>query len=134
MKWTDGRAVIGKGSPFPAVNWEGRRIHIDQTSNSYIFPGLGLGILAVNARRVTEAMFMAAAKALAAIPTAQQGQATRLLPPVGELRKVSVSVATAIARQAQADGVADACDYDTLQTRIRAHVWEPVYRPYRLQR
>ncbi len=134
MRWTEGRAVIGTGSPFPPVNWEGQQIPVDQANNSYVSPGLGLGILAVDARRVTDSMFMAAAKALAAISPAQQGQAPRLLPPVSELRKVSLFVATAAARQAQADGVAESCDDDTLQTRIRAHVWEPFYRPYRLRR
>ncbi len=134
LKWTEGRAMIGTGSPFPPVNWEGRSIPIDQTNNSYVFPGLGLGILAVNARRVTDAMFMAAAQALAAISPAQLGQAARLLPPVNELRKVSLAVAVAVGRQAQADGVADPCGDDALQGRIRAHVWEPVYRPYRLKR
>ena len=133
MKWTGGRAVIGTGSPFPPVKWEGRKFPIDQTNNSYVFPGLGLGVLAVNARRVTEAMFMAAAKALAAISPAQPGQCARLLPPVGELREVSSAVAMAVGRQAQADGVADSCDDDTLQSRIRARVWQPLYRPYRLK-
>ena len=134
VKWTDGRAVIGTGSPFAPVKWQGRSIPIDQTNNSYVFPGLGLGILAVNARRVTDAMFMAAAQALAAISPAQHGQAARLLPPVSELRKVSLAVAAAVGRQAQDDGVADSCDDDRLQSRIRARVWEPVYRPYRLKR
>jgi malate dehydrogenase (oxaloacetate-decarboxylating) len=133
VKWTEGRAVIGTGSPFRAVNWEGRSIPVAQANNSYVFPGLGLGILAVGARRVTESMFMAAAKTLAAIsPVHASGE--HLLPPVDRLREVSVGVAAAAARQAQADGVAEDCDEDTLRTRIRAHVWEPVYRPYRLKR
>lgn len=134
MKWTEGRGVIGTGSPFPPVNWGGRQLPIDQANNSYVFPGLGLGILAVNARRVTDAMFMAAAKTLAAISPAQQGPATRLLPPVSELRNVSRAVAMAVGRQAETDGVAESCDDDTLQDRIRAHVWDPIYRPYRLKR
>jgi len=134
MKWSEGRAVIGTGSPFPAVNWEGRSVPVAQANNSYIFPGLGLGILAAGARRVTDSMFMAAAKALAAISPARHGPGERLLPPVDRLREVSLAVAVAAARQAQADGVAEPCDEDTLQTRIRDEVWEPVYRPYRLKR
>src|SRR6202034_1005873 len=71
VAWTDGRALIGTGSPFAPVTWQGRMIPIDQTNNSYIFPGMGLGILAAGARRVTDAMFMAAAKAVAQMsPTA----------------------------------------------------------------
>ena len=134
MRWSEGRAVIGTGSPFPAVNWEGRSVPVAQANNSYIFPGLGLGILAAGARRVTDSMFMAAAKALAAISPARHGPGERLLPPVDRLREVSLAVAVAAARQAQADGVAEPCDEDTLQTRIRDEVWEPVYRPYRLKR
>jgi malate dehydrogenase (oxaloacetate-decarboxylating) len=133
IRWTDGRAVIGTGSPFPPVKREGRLIPVDQTNNSYIFPGLGLGILAVNARRVTDSMFMAAAKALAALSPARTDHTGRLLPAVSRLREVSMAVAAAAARQAQADGVAELCDEETLQARIRAQVWEPVYRPYRLK-
>ena len=72
MRWTEGRAIIGTGSPFHAVEWEGRKIPVDQTNNSYIFPGVGLGILAVKARRVTDSMFMAAAQALAELSPARQ--------------------------------------------------------------
>jgi malate dehydrogenase (oxaloacetate-decarboxylating) len=131
LKWTDGRALIGTGSPFPAVNWNGREVPIDQTNNSYIFPGMGLGILSVNARRVTDTMFMAAARCLAELSPARHSKAGRLLPPVSELRSVSFAVAKAVARQAINDGVADALDEQSLESRIRANVWEPVYLPYR---
>ena len=134
IRWTDGRAVIGTGSPFAPVNWQGRWVPIDQTNNSYIFPGIGLGILAVNARRATDSMFMAAAKALAALSPARQSHAGRLLPPVSQLREVSVAVAAAVARQAQAEGVAEFGDEESVPGRIRAQIWEPVYRPYRLKR
>jgi malate dehydrogenase (oxaloacetate-decarboxylating) len=131
MRWTDGRALIGTGSPFPPVQHGGRLVHIDQTNNAYIFPGLGLGVLASGARRVTDAMFMAAAKALAALSPARQDKNGRLLPPLGTIRAVSASIAAAVARQAQADGVAAPCDAATLAARIAAHVWEPAYHPYR---
>jgi len=131
VAWTDGRALIGTGSPFAPVQWNGRTIAIDQTNNSYIFPGIGLGVLAARARRVTEAMFMAAAKAVAHMSPTVSDKAGRLLPPVEELRAVSVAVAEAVARQAQADGVADLADDLTLSDHIAAHVWEPRYRPYR---
>jgi malate dehydrogenase (oxaloacetate-decarboxylating) len=131
MRWTDGRALIGTGSPFPPVNWNGRQIPIAQTNNSYIFPGVGLGILAVGARRVTDAMFTAAARSLAALSPAQHDPHAALLPPVDELRTVAVAVATAVARQAQQDGVAEPCSDVELAARIAAQIWEPVYRPYR---
>ncbi len=131
LKWTDGRALIGTGSPFPAVTWNGREVPIDQTNNSYIFPGMGLGILSVNARRVTDTMFMAAARCLAELSPARHTKSGRLLPPVSELRSVSFAVAKAVARQAINDGVADALDEQSLGSRIRANVWEPAYLPYR---
>jgi malate dehydrogenase (oxaloacetate-decarboxylating) len=130
MAWTDGQALIGTGSPFAPVHWNGRTIPIDQTNNSYIFPGMGLGILAAGARRVTDAMFMAAAKAVAHMSPTATDKAGRLLPPVDQLRVVSLAVADAVARQAQADGVADISDEVTLSDHIAAHVWEPRYRPY----
>ncbi|VTZ28500.1 malate dehydrogenase, (decarboxylating, NAD-requiring) (malic enzyme) [Methylocella tundrae] len=130
IAWTDGRALIGSGSPFAPVEWKGRTIPIDQTNNSYIFPGVGLGVLASGARRVTDAMFMAAGKALAKMSPTIDDKNGRLLPTVDRLRAVSLAVANAVARQAQADGVADRCDEAALSGRIKAYVWEPQYRPY----
>jgi malate dehydrogenase (oxaloacetate-decarboxylating) len=131
MAWTDGRALIGTGSPSPPVRWKGRLAPITQTNNAYVFPGVGLGVIAAQARRVTDAMFMAAARALPALSPALRDPAAPLLPPVTELRRVAVAVALAVARQAQADGVADPCGEEILERRIRAQVWEPEYRPYR---
>ncbi len=123
LEWTAGRALIGTGSPFPGVT---------QTNNSYIFPGVGLGVLAAEATRVTDTMFMAAAKALAGLSPAAQGEGTALLPPVDQLRSVAVAIASVVARQAQQDGVAPRRDTAALHRRIREEVWEPVYRRYRL--
>jgi len=106
-------------------------VPIDQTNNSYIFPGLGLGILSVNAQRVTDTMFMAAAKCLAELSPARHSKSGRLLPPVSELRSVSFAVALAVARQAINDGVAGPLGEQTVESRIRANAWEPVYLPYR---
>jgi malate dehydrogenase (oxaloacetate-decarboxylating) len=131
LKWTNGLALIGTGSPFAAVSWNGREVPIDQTNNSYIFPGLGLGVLSVNAQRVTDTMFMAAAKCLAELSPARLSRSGRLLPPVSELRSVSCAVAKAVALQAITDGVADPLDEQTVESRIRSNVWEPVYLPYR---
>jgi malate dehydrogenase (oxaloacetate-decarboxylating) len=131
MAWTDGRALIGTGSPFAPVPFQGRTVMIDQTNNSYIFPGVGLGVLAAGARRVTDAMFMAAGLALGEMSPTKTDKNGRLLPPVNQLRAVAVAVATAVARQAQADGVAEPCSADALAERIAARVWEPRYRAYR---
>src|SRR5580700_726559 len=132
MRWTDGRALIGTGSPFPPVERNGKRVPVDQCNNSYIFPGVGLGVLAVHARRVTDAMFMAAAKALAEMSPVHHDREARLLPALTNIRAVSVAVATAVAKQACKEGLAEVCDEATLGARIHANVWEPVYRPYEL--
>jgi malate dehydrogenase (oxaloacetate-decarboxylating) len=132
MEWTEGRALIGTGSPFAPVQWHDKRIDIDQTNNSYIFPGVGLGVLAAGARRVTDAMFVAAGKVVADMSPTVTDPHGRLLPPVDQLRAVSVAVARAVAIRAQADGVAEACDEAALDKRIQAIVWEPRYRPYEL--
>jgi malate dehydrogenase (oxaloacetate-decarboxylating) len=130
MKWTDGRALIGTGSPFSPVEVNGKLIPIAQTNNSYIFPGLALGILVSRARRVTDAMIMAAAKALAGLSPARLDKNARLLPPIGESRKVGLIVAEAVGRQAMAEGVSELRDGDDLKAEIAAYVWEPVYVPY----
>lgn len=134
FEWTDGRAIVSTGSPFPPLRRYGTTVKVDQTNNSYIFPGMGLAILASRAQRVTDTMFMAAAKALARLSPTCNDKSARLLPPVSELRSVSVAIATAAAKQAQADGVADPCDDAVLHERIRACIWEPRYYPYRKAR
>jgi len=131
VTWTDGRALIGTGSPFAPVEWKGKKIAINQTNNSYIFPGMGLGILASRARRVTDAMFMVAAKVLADMSPTVTDKEGRLLPPVCRMRIVAAAVGKAVARQAQADGVAETRDEATLDQRIATGVWEPRYLPYR---
>jgi malate dehydrogenase (oxaloacetate-decarboxylating) len=130
MAWTDGRALIGVGSPFPPVKVNGRTVPIDQTNNSYVFPGVGLGVLAAEATRVNDAMFMAAAKAVAELSPAAKDKDGRLLPPVTELRNVSIAVAAAVGRQAQADGLAPKRHDNDLQERILARVWQPGYQKY----
>ncbi|HUI84304.1 MAG TPA: NAD-dependent malic enzyme [Candidatus Binatia bacterium] len=131
MNWTRGRALIGTGSPFPPVRWNRRQIPVDQTNNSYIFPGMALAILSVGARRVTDAMFIAAAECLAGLSPARSGKPGRLLPPVSEIRTVSFTIAKAVALQAIKDGVAAPLDGQALEARIRANIWQPVYLPYR---
>jgi malate dehydrogenase (oxaloacetate-decarboxylating) len=130
LHWTDGRGVIGTGSPFAPVEVNGKLIPIAQTNNSYIFPGLALGILVSRAARVTDAMVMAAAKALALLSPARQDKNARLLPPIAESRSVGMVVAQAVGRQAIVDGVAAIADEAALDRDLHAYVWEPVYVPY----
>jgi len=130
LRWTDGRALVGAGSPFAPVEVNGKLVRIAQINNSYIFPGLALGILVSRARRVTDGMIMAAAKTLASLSPARADRNAALLPPIADSRKVGLVVGEAVALQAVADGVADAGGEETLKERLRAYVWEPVYLPY----
>jgi malate dehydrogenase (oxaloacetate-decarboxylating) len=108
----------------------GKLIPIAQTNNSYVFPGLALGILVSRARRVTDAMIMAAARALALLSPAREDKNAPLLPPIADSRHVSLFVAEAVAQQAIADAVAAISDAATLDAQLRAYVWDPVYLPY----
>jgi malate dehydrogenase (oxaloacetate-decarboxylating) len=130
LRWTEGRALVGTGGPFAPVEIDGKLISVAQTNNSYIFPGLALGILVSRARRVTDAMMMAAARALAQLSPARVDKNAPLLPPIADSRKVSLVVAEAVGKQAIADGVAEVVDAAALNETLRAYVWEPVYLPY----
>ncbi len=129
-KWTEGRAVIGSGSPFPPLLRNGSRFQVDQTNNSYIFPGVGLGAVAVRARRISDAMLMAAAKALAAASPAASNPDDTLLPPVTALREVAFAVALATAIQAHREGLTAEIATDDIEPAIRAKMWQPRYCHY----
>jgi malate dehydrogenase (oxaloacetate-decarboxylating) len=130
LRWTEGRAVVGTGSPFAPVEVNGKLVRIAQVNNSYIFPGLALGILVSRASRVTDAMIMAAAKALASLSPARTDTDAPLLPPIADFRRVGLAVANAVGRQAIADGVAMPIGEQTLVENLNEYVWEPEYLPY----
>jgi malate dehydrogenase (oxaloacetate-decarboxylating) len=130
MQWTGGRALVGTGSPFAPVEIDGHAQRISQVNNSFIFPGLALGILVSQARRVTDGMIMAAAKALAGLSPSSSDKNAPLLPPVADSRKVAMAVAEAVAGQAFAEGQARVNDRGSLPERIRTYIWSPVYVPY----
>jgi malate dehydrogenase (oxaloacetate-decarboxylating) len=131
LAWTEGRAVIGTGSPFPPVLKDGLSFRVDQTNNAYVFPGIGLGGIAVEARRISDGMLMAAARALAEASPSRLDRNANLLPPVTALREVSRCVAAAVALQAQAEGLAVQRSQDELAALLDAKMWTPIYRPYR---
>ena len=131
--WTDGRALVGTGSPFPPTRGDGRLRPVDQTNNSYIFPGVGLGVLAAGALRINDAMFMAAARTLASLSPALANPGSRLLPPIASMRETAIQIARAVALQAQRDHLAPLTDAQALEDRIQTAVWEPVYHRFRLQ-
>ena len=130
LDWTGGRALIGTGSPFAPVEFGGKKMHIAQTNNSYIFPGLGLGIIASKAKRVSDAMILAAAKELARLVPTATDKTAKLLPSIADARKLSRSIAAAVGRQAMRDGEAQVGDEASLEREIEANIWEPVYVPY----
>jgi len=130
LDWTEGRALIGTGSPFDPVNLGGKKVRIDQTNNSYIFPGLALGIIASKAKRVTDTMVMAAAKELARLVPTQKDKKASLLPSLSDSRQLSRSIAQAVGRQAIKDEQAQVAGEDCLDRELRANIWEPVYVPY----
>ena len=128
--WSDGRAVVTSGSPFDPVVLGGRTLTPSQTNNMYIFPGVGLGAIAVGARRITDRMFFAAARALSEFVTEEQLAEGRVLPPVDEIRKVAARVAAAVAASAIADGIAaDVPPAGDLVRYMRSRMYEPVYTP-----
>jgi malate dehydrogenase (oxaloacetate-decarboxylating) len=130
MDWTEGRALIGTGSPFEPVNVGGKKVPVTQTNNSYIFPGLALGIVASKARRVTDTMVKAAAEELVRqLPTQKDKQAS-LLPPLSAARQLGRLIGLAVGRQAIRDGQALVVNEDVLNRELQANIWEPVYLPY----
>jgi malate dehydrogenase (oxaloacetate-decarboxylating) len=130
MNWTEGRALIGTGSPFPPVEYGGKKTPVAQTNNSYIFPGLALGIVASRARLVTDSMVKAAAKELMRhLPTQNDKQAS-LLPRISRARELGRFIGEAVGRQAIQDGQAQVIDEDALNRELDANIWEPQYAPY----
>ena len=130
-RWTDGRAIVATGSPFPEVTWNGVRYSVGQGNNAFIFPGLGLGVKVSRAKRVTPGMLSAAAEALA--DYTDQGRIAQgaVYPRVSAMRRVSRHVATAVAQEAVSAGVARGDLGDDLGQRVEDAMWEPRYLPIR---
>ncbi|EJC1208045.1 NAD-dependent malic enzyme [Vibrio parahaemolyticus] len=131
IRWTNGEALVATGSPFDPVVHEGSTYPIAQCNNSYIFPGIGLGVLAVNAKRVTDEMLMESSRALATCsPLAINGRGA-LLPPLEEIHLVSKKIAFAVAKKAIEQGVALEITDEALNDAIDQAFWQPVYRRYK---
>jgi len=131
IRWTDGNAIVATGSPFDPIEFEGVRHVIAQCNNSYIFPGVGLGVIASHAKHVTQNMFMAASDALAKNSPIVNGTGDTLLPALSQIREVSLSIALAVGMQAMKDGVAEVISEQDLQIKIKENFWAPEYRDYR---
>jgi malate dehydrogenase (oxaloacetate-decarboxylating) len=127
IRWTEGRALVATGSPFSPVSYAERQIPISQCNNIYIFPGVGLGVTASGAHRVTEEMVHAAGSALAEISPARKDHLSPLLPPLNQIRKVVVEIAVAVGEAAQAADVAPKTSREELRQRVIHAQWTPEY-------
>jgi malate dehydrogenase (oxaloacetate-decarboxylating) len=125
IRWTEGRALVATGSPFPPVPYEGRSYRIAQANNALIFPGLGLGVAVARARRISEAMLEAAADAVAELSDASTTGAA-LLPPVDNLRMVSAAVGIAVALAAEKEGLAQV-ELSSPVQQVHQAMWRPAY-------
>lgn len=131
IRWTDGDVIIATGSPFKAVEYNGKTYPVAQCNNSYIFPGIGLGVLACKARLISDEMLRAASKTLAdASPRANTGKGG-LLPPFTELAALSKQIAFNVAKIAIEQGLALEIDDELLQQKIEDNFWTPQYRQYK---
>ena len=128
--WSSGKALFASGSPFDPVTYEGRRYVPRQGNNSYIFPGVGLGVVAVRSTRVTDEMFMAAARTLAASVGEDDLAQGSLYPPLNRVRDVSAHIATSVAEVAFRNGLAEIDRPDDVLEYVRSQMYEPVYTSY----
>jgi malate dehydrogenase (oxaloacetate-decarboxylating) len=131
INWTEGKVIIATGSPFKPVEFEGKLYPIAQCNNSYIFPGIGLGVIAAKASLISDAMLMATSAALAeASPLAENGSG-ELLPALSEIAGLSKKIAFDVAKVAMQQGLALEVSDEMLQERIDKNFWTPEYRPYK---
>lgn len=131
IAWTNGQALVATGSPFSPVVYKEKTYPIAQCNNSYIFPGIGLGVIASGAKRVTDAMLMAASRALAECsPLAKEGEGS-LLPLLDDIQEVSRIIAKQVAKEAQIQGVATVTSDKALDEAIENNFWKPEYRIYK---
>ncbi|MBP9742554.1 MAG: NAD-dependent malic enzyme [Burkholderiales bacterium] len=130
LEWTDDSAIIGTGTAFPLVHRNGKMVRIDQVNNCYIFPGLGLGILATKAQRVTDHMFLIAAIALADLSPAATNPSNNLLPPLTDIKTVSKHVALKVAEELVKTGEVILDAEQNINKIIEEYIWEPRYIPY----
>ncbi|MCW8090923.1 NAD-dependent malic enzyme [Alteromonas sp. ASW11-130] len=131
IEWTEGEVVIATGSPFSPVRYKDKLYPIAQCNNSYIFPGIGLGVIASKARLVSEEMLMAASTALAgASPLVKQGEGA-LLPPLTQIADLSKQIAFAVAKVAMEQDLALEMSDEALTASIERNFWKAEYRPYK---
>ena len=131
IRWTGGKAIIATGSPFEPVEYEGREFVISQCNNSYIFPGIGLAVVAGRISRVTNEMMMAASEVLAENSPLSTDNTSALLPPLSAVRELSKAIAHAVINVAQEQGLAAEATQEAVYAAVESNVWHAGYRAYR---
>lgn len=131
VAWTDGQAIVATGSPFEAVEYAGRTFDISQCNNSYVFPGVGLGVISCRAKLVSDEMLMVASTTLAELSPGQEDQSSAVLPPLTSLPEISRKIALRVAQTAIAQELARDMTDEELHAAIERNFWTPVYREYR---
>ena len=126
-EWSDGKAIFTSGSPFDAVNLDGRKHQPGQGNNAYVFPGIGLGAVACKARRIDDGMFLAAAESLADQVSEASLETGTLYPPLSDIRDLSLNIAVAVAEKAFASGLAQIPYPEDLTAHIKNMMYEPNY-------
>jgi malate dehydrogenase (oxaloacetate-decarboxylating) len=127
LAWSDGRAIVATGSPSPPVPVARSLRHIGQANNMFVFPGVGLGIVAARARKVTDRMFLVAAATLSDLVADDRLAAGAIYPPLSQLRSISRSIALAVAREARDAGLT--AGVDDVESAVDATMWTPSYAP-----
>ncbi|GAB4362102.1 MAG: NAD-dependent malic enzyme [Deltaproteobacteria bacterium] len=130
-RMTGGRAIVATGSPFPAVNHEGKEYLVGQGNNVYIFPGVGLAALLVGAKEITDGMFTAAAERLAGLVPAERLARNGLYPPIAQLREICREIAVAVSLRAMEEGIAAPVPEERLRESLERRMWKPRYARYR---
>ncbi len=133
IRWSDGRAIVATGSPFDPVNFNGKTHRIGQCNNSFIFPGVGLGVTVARATHVSNGMFLESARALAEQVTPEDLAETAVYPHLSSIRDCSHAVATAVIRRAVSEGHADASILVNLEKTVQRAMWFPEYLPIRYE-
>lgn len=131
IEWSAGRAIVATGSPFPPVTYGGKIYPIAQCNNSYIFPGIGLAVVAAGISRITDEMFMLASDTLAEQSPMANGGEGNLLPAINKIGELSKVIAFQLGKIAQQQGYALKMPDDLLQSKIDNAFWTPCYRSYR---
>tara|TARA_Y100000385_G_scaffold145732_1_gene151390 strand:- start:3879 stop:5567 length:1689 start_codon:yes stop_codon:yes gene_type:complete len=130
LEWTNGKAIVATGSPFKPAKYDGETFEISQCNNSYVFPGVGLGVISCNAKLISDEMLMAASRTLADLSLNSEGKTNAILPPLTSLTEISRKIASVVAKTAIEQELAREMTDNELHTAIEHNFWTPAYREY----